>query len=323
MPILNTDFSPSFPFKNSHFSTIYRSLFIKENINYKRTRITTWDNDFLDLDFSTTNSNTLILLIHGLEGSSQSSYMKSSTKHLNNNGFDTVSMNLRGCSGEDNLLLETYHSGKTDDIDFVINYLIENYNYSNIILGGFSIGGNLILKYLGEYNLIPKIVKGAITFSVPVDLTSSQKALTKPKNKLYLKRFLKSIKGKIIKKTEKFPNFKIDKDLVLKATEFRHLEEQYTVPTFGFKSSEDYWMLSSSKPYLPKIKTPTLLINAKDDTFLGKECFPIQEAKNSNYFHLMMPDYGGHVGFVSTLNSKNQWMTTQMIDFINKKINLS
>ena len=151
MPIIKSKFSPSFLLKNGHFSTMYRSIFMKESHNYNRRRITTWDNDFIDLDFSKVNSSKLVVLIHGLEGSSESKYILAAVSELNKAGYDTVSFNLRGCSGEDNLLLPTYHSGKTEDLDFVINYLIENYSYDKIMVVGYSLGGNMTLKYFGEY----------------------------------------------------------------------------------------------------------------------------------------------------------------------------
>ena len=122
MPILKSTFLPSLPFRNGHFNTIYRPFFMKEGHNYKRKRINTWDNDFIDLDFSKVNSNKIVILIHGLEGSSESKYILSASKELNQSGYDTVSFNLRGCSGEDNNLLATYHSGKTEDLEFVISH---------------------------------------------------------------------------------------------------------------------------------------------------------------------------------------------------------
>ena len=323
MPILENTCTPSFPFNIGHFNTIYRPLFVKDTINYQRKRITTWDHDFLDLDFSFTGSTSIVVLIHGLEGSSQSSYMVTTSKKLNDEGFDTVCMNLRGCSGEDNLLLATYHSGKTDDVDFVINHLNNQYNYQNIIIVGFSLGGNLTLKYLGEYNNIPNLVKGAVAVSVPIDLTTSQAELCKLKNKIYLTEFLKTMKTKLLQKAQKFPEFQLDKKLLLKATRFRHIEKQYTVPVFGFESSEDYWIKASSKPYIPNIKHTTLLINALDDSFLSKECFPYDEARNIANFYLLTPDYGGHVGFLSSFsNAENTWLEEKIIHFIKDKVEL-
>ena len=318
MPVFTSDFSPTIPFKNAYFNTIYRALFLKNSFNYERKRITTWDHDFIDLDFSLVGSKTLALLIHGLEGSSKSTYMISTSKHLNKIGLDTVCFNLRGCSGEDNLLLKTYHSGKTEDVDFVINHLLENYDYENIIIIGFSLGGNLTLKYLGEKSgtISPKI-KGGIAVSVPIDIASAEKEMDKLKNRLYIELFFKTMKNKLLLKAHKFPEYNLNKDLLFKATKFKHLEKLYTVPVFGFKSPEDYWKKASSKPYLTSIKKPVLLITSSDDPFLAKECYPIKEAENSNYFYLEITKHGGHVGFISNLFSKkNRWLENRILHFI-------
>jgi hypothetical protein len=324
MPVFTSDFNPSLPFKNSHFNTMYRPLFMKDSIAYKRKRITTWDHDFFDLDFSVIGSKTLALLIHGLEGNSASSYMVSTTNELNSMGLDTVSFNLRSCSGEDNLLLSTYHSGKTEDVDFVVKHIIENYNYENIVMIGFSLGGNLTLKYLGEQggHLSPKI-KGGIAVSVPIDIATAEIEMDKLKNKFYIEVFFKTMKNKVLEKAHKFPEYKLDKDKLFKATKFKHLEHLYTVPVFGFKSPEDYWEKASSKPFLSKIQRPTLLINAKDDSFLSKECFPFDEAHNSKNFFFEAPNYGGHVGFMSSFKlSENTWLEKRITRFIIENIGI-
>lgn len=325
MPIFVSDFSPTLPFKNSHFNTMYRPLFMKDICSYLRKRITTWDNDFIDLDFSSVGSDSLVLLIHGLEGSSESRYMASTSKHLNSIGLDAVCFNLRSCSGEDNLLLSTYHSGKTDDLGFVINYILENYTYQNIIIVGFSLGGNLTLKYLGEqHKHISSKIKGGIAISVPVDIASAEGEMDKLKNKLYMEIFFKTMKNKILEKSHKFPEFKLDKDKLFKATKFKHLEKLYTVPVFGFKSPEDYWQKASAKPYLSFIKKPTLLINAKDDTFLSPECYPHQEAHASKNFFLEVPNYGGHVGFMTSFKpQENKWLEHRIERFIRQNIKIS
>ena len=324
MPVFTSDFSPTIPFKNAYFNTIYRALFLKNSFNYERKRITTWDHDFIDLDFSLVGSKTLALLIHGLEGSSKSTYMISTSKHLNKIGLDTVCFNLRGCSGEDNLLLKTYHSGKTEDVDFVINHLLENYDYENIIIIGFSLGGNLTLKYLGEKSgtISPKI-KGGIAVSVPIDIASAEKEMDKLKNRLYIELFFKTMKNKLLLKAHKFPEYNLNKDLLFKATKFKHLEKLYTVPVFGFKSPEDYWKKASSKPYLKTIVKPTLLINAKDDSFLSEKCFPFEEACKTENFFFEITDYGGHVGFMSSFKvEENNWLEKRMERFIRENIEL-
>ncbi|CAL2084499.1 AB hydrolase-1 domain-containing protein [Tenacibaculum sp. 190524A05c] len=323
MPLLKSQLTTKFPFRNPHINTLYKFFANKEKPNYERKRITTWDNDFIDLDFLTSNSFSAVLLIHGLEGSSESSYMASTANFLKDHGYDVISMNLRSCSGEDNNILKTYHAGKTDDVEFVINYLIENYSYRDIVLCGFSLGGNLILKYLGEFNVgVPETVKGGIAVSVPIDLASAQVELSKLKNKIYMKEFLRTLKSKVILKASKFPDFNPDKKRIERATTFRDFEEIYTAPVFGFDGPEDYWAKASSKPYIPNIDRKTLLINAKDDSFLSLDCFPYEIAENSDNFYLMTPKYGGHVGFVTTFNDEAFWIENQIVNFIQEKLNI-
>lgn len=322
MPILTSNFHPTLPFRNGHFNTIYRALFQKGDIDYERKRITTWDEDFIDLDFKFVGSDTLVLLIHGLEGSAESKYMVSASNQLNEEGYDTVCFNLRGCSGEDNLLLTTYHSGKTEDVDFVLKYLTNNYSYKNIVIIGYSLGGNLTLKYLGEYqDRLSESIKCAIAVSVPIDLASSGREMSTLKNKVYMDQFLKTLRIKVLEKAHKHPEFKVDKDLLFKAKVFKDFDALYTAPIFGFKSPEDYWQKASSKPYITSIKTPTLLISALDDPFLPKECYPFEEAKLMDNFYFEPTKYGGHVGFMSSFNSnENYWLESRFTNFIKKHL---
>lgn len=318
MPVLKSNFSPSLPFKNGHFNTIYRPLFIKETINYARQRVETWDGDFIDLDFSKVGSKDLVVLIHGLEGSSESTYMISTTKELNRAGFDTVCFNLRGCSGEDNRLLQTYHSGKTEDVSFVVNYLLENYDYEKIVIVGFSLGGNLTLKYFGEFatQLDTKIACG-IAVCVPIDLTTAGKLMASIKNKIYMEEFLKTLRIKVLDKAEKFPEYEVDRDKLLRAKNFRDFDELYTAPVFGFDGPEDYWLKASSKPYIHKIEKPFLLLSALDDPFLPANCYPYDEAKALDNFFLETPKYGGHVGFMSSFKQQeNRWLERRILNFI-------
>lgn len=318
MPLLTSDFLPTIPFRNGHFNTVYRPLFVKDTIQYKRKRIETWDSDFIDLDFSKVGSKELIVLIHGLEGSSKSTYIISCSNEFNKAGFDTVSFNLRGCSGEDNRLLQTYHSGKTDDVNFVINYLIDNYDYEKLILVGFSLGGNLTLKYFGEYaSKINSKLVGGIAVCVPIDLSTSGELMSSLKNKLYMEEFLKTLRIKILDKASKFPEYIIDKDKLLRAKNFRDFDEIYTAPVFGFDSPEDYWIKASSKPFISKIQKPVLLISALDDPFLPKDCYPIDEANTMDNFFLEIPKYGGHVGFISSFKpAQNKWLERRIVRFI-------
>jgi len=319
MPILKSDFNPTTPlFKNGHFNTIYRALFFKGDVTYTRKRIKTWDDDFIDLDFSIMGSKNLVVHIHGLEGSSQSNYMTASAKHLNNLGYDTVCFNLRGCSGEDNLLLNSYHSGKTEDLDFVLNYLLDKYNYQKIALVGYSLGGNLTLKYFGENNsILNSKIHCAVTVSVPVDLASSSRVLSKFENTLYMQNFLKTLKSKIISKVEKHKSLEVDLQQLKKAKNFKDLDDLYTAPVNGFKDAEDYWEKASSKPFLKNIIKPVLLITSEDDPFLSPECIPFEEALSSDSFFLEATKYGGHVGFLSSFNkNNNHWLENRIANFL-------
>ncbi len=295
---------------------------MKEKHSYSRKRITTWDNDFVDLDFSLVGSDTLILLIHGLEGSSESKYMISASNEFNSAGFDTVCFNLRGCSGEDNLLLPTYHSGKTEDVDHVVQYLAHHYTHKKILIVGYSLGGNLTLKYMGEYaNSMPAKVTLGIAVSVPVDLASSSREMSTLKNKLYMEEFLKTLRLKVLEKAHKFPEYTVDKTALFKAKDFKDFDALYTAPVFGFKNPEDYWEKASSKPYLSKIKKPTLLLTSLDDPFLSKECYPYEEADKSEYFFLEATRYGGHVGYISSFMQKdNRWLEQRMLGFIKENM---
>lgn len=321
MPILNSTYTPSLLFKNAHINTVYKTLFYKQPIQYKRTRIHTPDNDFLDLDFSLTGSKTIVIAIHGLEGSSNSKYILSLVNFLNSQKKDCLALNLRGCSGEDNTNIYSYNSGQIEDISLVVNYLIKNYNYKNIVLVGYSMGGNMTLKYMGECENIPNEVKCAVGISVPTNLEGSSNSLSNKNNYIYLNRFLKSLKEKTILKANKHPSSILNKEEILNAKNFVDFDNAVTAPLWGFKDASDYWTKCSSKQFIKNITTPTLLINALDDTFLSKSCYPFEEAKKSTSFYLETPKYGGHVGFNTSLLKKDEmWSEKRINSFIQQII---
>lgn len=317
MPTIPSTYKPSFLFKNAHFNTIYKTLFFDNPIQYKRKRIETPDNDFIDLDFSTVNSETLVIAKHGLEGSSNSKYMLSLINFLNRRKIDAVAVNFRGCSGEDNKHLYAYNSGKTDDVSVIIAYILNNYSYKNIVLVGYSMGGNIALKYLGETAAIPKEIKAAIAISVPCDLEGSSNTLANWNNTIYLNRFLKTLKEKSLVKNQKFPKSTLDTEAIRSAKTFEEFDNAVTAPLFGYKNAKDYWTQCSSKQFLSAIKTPTLIINAKDDTFLSESCFPFKEANENSKLYLEVPKYGGHVGFNTTVVGKDLlWSENRVTSFI-------
>jgi len=270
--------------------------------------LTTWDNDFVDLDFSKIGSKQLVLVLHGLEGNSDRQYARGMVKMANQRGFDAMVFNQRSCSGEMNLLPTSYHSGKSDDLKFVIEEIAKD--YESIFLVGFSLGGNILLKYLGEQgSIVLKQIKKAVAISVPVDLSDSAIQLAKRQNWIYMRRFLKTLKAKTTKKMQQFEALSISIDELNSCNSFIDFDNLYTAPVHGFKDANDYWKQASSKQFLNDIALPTLLVNALDDPFLGKHCYPYQEAKLNKQLELITPKHGGHVGFGESFNIENPLWT--------------
>jgi predicted alpha/beta-fold hydrolase len=301
MPIINTDdYKPPFWLPDGQSQTIFPSLFRKvEGIDYVRERIKTHDGDFLDIDFSKAYSfhhsipKSLIILSHGLEGDSSRQYITGMVKNFNTHGFDCLAWNFRSCSGELNQTKRFYHSGATDDLETIIKYSLSK-NYNKIYLVGFSLGGNLTLKYLGEkgQNLYSEIQK-AITFSVPLHLSSSSKKI----GWLYTKRFNKSLIKKILAKSQRFPEFNIDTSNIAKIKTLKDFDDTYTSQLHGFIDAEDYYERNSSLYFLDNISIPTLIINAQNDPFLSNECFPFEQIKTLEKVYFQAPKMGGHCGF--------------------------
>ncbi|WP_349352158.1 MULTISPECIES: YheT family hydrolase [unclassified Flagellimonas] len=299
MPQLNSDYTPPLLFKNGHFATIYSGIIRSVNgVVQKRERIMLSDGDFLDLDWSdsVTQTQKLVILLHGLEGDAQRPYITGSAKILNQNGYDTCAVNYRGCSGEPNVKYRSYHSGATEDLIEVLNHILNTKNYSEIYLKGFSLGGNLLLKYLGEGNDVPKEIKGAVAVSVPCNLHDSCKQLLSIKNIMYAIKFKGNLLDKLRQKQHMFPNKISDNDIKSIKT-LKDFDDIYTSQAHGFEDALDYYKKSSSLQFLPHIQVPSLIINAKDDSFLGPECYPVKETDRNTKLFLEMPSYGGHVGF--------------------------
>jgi predicted alpha/beta-fold hydrolase len=317
MPLIQTSgYKAPLLFENAHLNTVYPFLSRKLPwINYTRRRIDTPDGDFLDLDISSVGSKSVILIVHGLESNSKEPQILGMVRASNEKGFDAVVLNMRGCSGEDNRLLRAYHSGSSEDVLFTLKEL-KKQNYTKIYLVGFSLGGNAVLKMMGELKQdASNHLNAVVTVSVPCCLKASADELAKPENKIYMRKFIKSLKGKIVRKVKQFPDTINLQSLSLVQT-FREFDNLYTAPVHGFKDAEEYWGSCSSKYFVQDIYIPTLLINSKDDPFLGKDCYPLVQGKESTCFHLETPEHGGHVGFVKDPLKQEYWHEKRIIDFL-------
>jgi predicted alpha/beta-fold hydrolase len=281
---------------------------------YQRERINTPDHDFLDLDWIKQGSKKLVIISHGLEGNTQRAYMKGMSRAFAQKKFDVLTWNYRGCSEEMNKTLGFYHSGATYDLDTVVQHAQSTGRYTELNLVGFSLGGNLTLKYLGEDRVRPSTIKCAVTFSVPMDLHTSCNAISKPGNWMYSQRFLKSLREKI-KQKAKILN-ELDATGLDKIKTLREFDDHFTGPIHGFKDALDYYHQSSSIHLVTNINIPTLIISAANDPFLSPECYPHDLLKAHPFVRFESPERGGHVGFAQFNKNGLYWSEERAIDFI-------
>ena len=308
--------APKFLF-NKHIETIYPYLFRRvRNLNYDRERITTPDNDFIDIDWIKNGNRRLTIISHGLEGSADSSYIKGMAKAFSSRYWDVLAWNYRGCSGEPNRKVYAYHAGATHDLSLVIQHALQKNEYDSVCLIGFSLGGNLTLKYLGEQsNYIHEKIKSAVDFSTPCDLKSSSLHLSKGINKVYAQRFLTSLKQKAVDKAKVLPE-QVNVSFLSEIKTLIDFDDIYTAPVHGFIDALDYYTKCSSQLFIPYITIPTLIINAQNDSFLPASCYPIKLVETHAFVHLEMPQQGGHVGFYSNDKKGLYWSEERALYFV-------
>jgi predicted alpha/beta-fold hydrolase len=308
-------------YRNKHISTILPSLLRKEAYcPYVRERVYTKDGDFFDVDWIKNSYESLVVLLHGLEGSSSQHYVRSQADLFSNKGFDIAAINFRSCSGEMNQTTRLYHSGETEDLDLLVNTIRQKDIYKKIFLIGFSLGANVSLKYLGEKSRTS--VDGCVAFSAPIDLRACSYELASGFSRFYSYVFMSTLRKKVkyLQKKHKLKALKEIKPRKLKT--FLDFDELITAPLHGFKSAEDYWAKSSSKQFLGDIKVPTLIVNAKNDPFLSPECYPSDVEINNSLITTIYPEFGGHVGFIEGKLNDNTWMELKAYEFIQKILSI-
>jgi predicted alpha/beta-fold hydrolase len=282
---------------DGHTQSIYPALFRKIPLTHTHTE--RWelpDGDFLDVDLHMRSENLsdkpLLIVSHGLEGSSRRHYVSGVIRSLPE--YNALAWNYRSCSEEPNRNLRFYHSGATDDLDYVIQQAISR-GAKDIYLAGFSLGGNLSLKWLGEKGKkASQFVRKAVAFSVPLHLSSSSQQLARRENRLYTHRFLQTLIEKVTEKSARYPQ-DITPSMLTSIRSLYDFDNVITGPLHGFKDAEDYYERNSSLYFLADIQVPTLIVNAKNDPFLSQECLP--ERIDSDFVQIELPDSGGHCGF--------------------------
>jgi hypothetical protein len=316
VPIIRSTFRPPFFLRNGHVQTVLPALLWRRlRVVFERERLELPDGDFLDLDWMKGGNKRLAILTHGLEGSSAAAYMRGMAEALSGVGWDILGWNFRGCGMEPNRLARFYHGGETGDIAAVVRHAAGS--YGRIALVGFSLGGNVTLKYLGETPSPPYVVAAA-AISTPVDLTSSARALDRRRsNLIYLQRFLRTLIAKVEAKARRFPH-DLDARGARAIRTLYEFDDRYTAPLHGFRDAADYWTRASAHPFLTGITVPTLLLNACDDPFLTPESLPFAEANSNPLLFLETPARGGHVGFLDLERGIQPWSERRVVQFLDE-----
>jgi uncharacterized protein len=296
---------------------VWGPLFRRRRLPLRRERLVTRDGDFVDLDWlDGPPASPLALVLHGLEGSSRSHYVAGLLQLAHARGWRAVAVNFRSCSGELNRLPRFYHAGDTGDVDHVVRALAEREPSARIGAVGVSIGGNVLLKWLGEQELdAPKQLVAAAAISVPFDLERCARVLDLGFRRVfYTARFMRSFKRKIRAKARAYPGF-CDVAAAMRVHTFAAYDRAVTAPLEGFADERDYWTRSSSRPYLRRIRRPALLIGALDDPFVPPDALPGPAELAERVTAEFVP-HGGHAGFVDRGRDEPSWAERRAFDFL-------
>jgi len=324
MPVIAvSSYRPPRALPGGHVQTLFPALFRRVGrVTTEAERLELADGDFLDLQWRRSGARRLAVLCHGLEGSATATYIQGMAGALARRGWDVLAWNFRGCGGERNRLARFYHSGATEDLRAVVAHALASHPARRIDFVGFSLGGNLLLKYLGEATgELPDRLGRAVAFSVPCELACSAAALARPQNTLYMWNFLRGLRAKVRAKQPDFPR-RIVLDGLQTIRTFAEFDDRYTAPLHGFRDAADYWERCSSRRFLAGIRLPVLLVNALNDPFLGPRCFPHAEASASRWLVFESPAGGGHAGFPAAGNDGEYWSEVRAAEFLSGRRSL-
>lgn len=314
--ITTSRFKPAWWLPGAHLQTLYPSLCRRRcRPALRRERLELPDGDFIDLDWHTNARGPVVLVLHGLEGSLESHYTGCIIEALGARGYRAVLMYFRGCSGEPNRLRRSYHSGDTGDLHYVIEHIRQRYAQNRPAVIGYSLGGNVLLKWLGEQGEKAPVTT-AVAVSVPFDLDAAAMKLDRGLSRIYQHHLIGKLRRSVIARSRLQPApFPLEKLGTL--TTFRTFDDAITAPLHGFRDAEDYYRRSSSRQYLCRIAVPVLILHARDDPFLPASAIP-HERELAARVTLELSHRGGHVGFVSgniPLRA-HYWLETRICDHL-------
>lgn len=318
---MEASYQPPWWYRGRHLQTIWGPLFRRlRRPPLRRERWPTPDGDFLDLDWLDGDS-PLVVILHGLEGSSGSHYARGLLLEAAALGWRAVVFHFRSCSGELNRGPRLYHAGETSDLDWVIGKLIERESTTPLGLVGVSLGGNVALKWLGERGEgAPAQVRAAATISTPFDLTACAESLDRGLNRpLYTARFLRSMRAKVRAKRRLYDGL-VNVPAALRARTFALYDRLATAPINGFADERDYWARASSGPYLARIRRPCLLINAANDPFVPAVTLPTAVVAGSPWLEAAFLPEGGHVGFLEGPWGRRSWAERRALAFLRRQL---
>ena len=302
-----------------HAQTIYPAFVRRPQVAYRRQRIDTPDGDFVDFDWLEAPDRgpgtPLVVLFHGLEGSSESHYALSLMVHLAGRGWRGVVPHFRGCSGEPNRLARAYHSGDYAEVGWMLRTIRALEPKTPIYAAGVSLGGSALLNWLGrEEHRARDIVDAAAAISTPIDLTAAGISIGQGLNRIYARHFLSSLVPKALAMAKRFPQA-LDAAAIALADTMHRFDEAVTAPLHGFAGADDYWKRASSKPWLAAIRVRTLVLNARNDPFIPAESLPTR-AEASAAVTLEQPEGGGHGGFLDTrFPGSLEWLPRHLTHF--------
>ncbi len=305
-------FNPAWWMRNGHVQSCLAVVVGgPKDLDWQEEEITLPDGDFIDVVWHGPEDGPLIVMLHGLEGCVTSHYMLTNIQVLAAQGWRVCGMNFRSCSGRLNRMPYCYHAGETGDLSFLINLLHDRYPKRHISALGFSMGGNMLLKYLHEYP--DTVLSSAVAVSVPFEIDTSLDHLAP----FYAWRFLRTMKQKSIEKIENGLELPISAEQVKAITCFMEFDTLLTAPLNGFKDAQDYYLSSSSRYLLHDIETPVLIMHALDDPFIPSCCVP-QYHELSRSITLEISESGGHLGFIQSnkLWSQESWLARRIPEYL-------
>ena len=280
------------------------------------------DGDFLDVDeVPAVPGAPCLIVLHGLESSSRARQVVGLLRAAHRRGWRGFGVNFRSCSGELNRLRRAYHAGETSDLAWVIQQVIAQHPAAAVFCAGISIGGNVLLKYVGEQGAsMPPEVKAVVAISTPFDLALSVREMERGFSRVYMASLLRRLRRKTLAKLTHFPDL-VDRHALSGVQTMAEFDEVVTAPLHGFPSAAAYWAASSCMAFLDAIERPTLLINAQDDPFFPGAALPLQRVSQNPFLTAEFPPTGGHTGFISGWpGSLTSWAEDRAMAFLSEQL---